>query len=701
MRVSNQNNLKLTTDLKTQQFHSKQLEMQTKAQSPQWQTGFSYSGAEAVRNIRLAGNINFGTAGNPDFHYTAYRIEIKNLFDSKLWKDEGSFQVEVKKDGKQKCLFINGENKGNGFKIETGPYTFSTSRTSDGVYPKITVTDKDNKVIAEIAKKSENLPEIIMEFGKFTPTCVIIDKSNKNEKYPLACLIKDGTLIDGKDFGLKMDTTGKFNSDISFKGSAHFTTAHLPEATAQTVKEYFMNNMFQHSEKGDYVDELNALYEADPEKRPKAVITVGGFGSRFEDLSGINEDSKPTKRFPAENWKLLHIAALDMAVRGGIIDPKKIRSEIKLAERFHRKSAKVQSDVNHLLRDYKHPANNISFSIEEEKPLGTAGGVVLGIRNGEIPSHRPIVVCNGDAFSNIDLSKALKKFANTNAGLMLVGYPVEKERLKSFGIMGFETIDGNNEITKFIEKPDPKKADELKEAEAGLIKNENDPYYGKYYANIATYIMSPEITNILEQIAPENESYDFGFNFLPLMMRILNTKEPISVKDIPVEDKSDTKEQQRIYEKLIKLKLIDDNGVPQPVYPVKASFDENYNLTAVPDESKKPLKMVVYPAEGIQDTIGYWNDIGSTEAYIKEMRELASNPAKYHGMPKDFIDGIKENVKDGIVFIPEMVNTGVNKGENSRILREEKFENFKKAYGISKITGEIIVTEKLPAKQVI
>jgi NDP-sugar pyrophosphorylase family protein len=349
------------------------------------------------------------------------------------------------------------------------------------------------------------------------------------------------------------------------------------------------------------------------------------------------------------------------------------------------------------LREYSSP--NISFSVEDEKPLGTAGGVVLGLRSGEIPRNRPIVLCNGDAFSNIDLSKTVHKFTNTNAGLMIFGYPVEKERLKSFGILGFEPKEGNNEITKFIEKPDPDKSAELKEAEAGQIKDPSDPNNGKFYASIAIYVMSPEITNILAQIAPENESYDFGFNFLPLMQKILNTKEPIKIGDIPIENKEDIKEQKRIYDKLKELNIIDDKGIPQDIYPVKPSFDNNFNMTPVPDKSKKPLKMLVAPAEGIKNIKGYWNDIGSTEAYIKEMREIASNPDIYKGMHQDFIKGVKENVKDGIVFIPEMVNPKLEKGKNSRILRDVKFENFKKAYGITKITGEIIVTEKLPAEK--
>ena len=128
---------------------------------------------------------------------------------------------------------------------------------------------------------------------------------------------------------------------------------------------------------------------------------------------------------------------------------------------------------------------NLNYYVEDE-PLGTGGSV----KNAEDFLDSTFVVISGDAFTNIDLSKAIDfhKRKQSKATLVLKKEPVPLE----YGVV---VTDRDDRIIRFLEKPS----------------------WGEVFSdtiNTGIYILEPEILDYYEK----GENFDFSKDLFPRLL---------------------------------------------------------------------------------------------------------------------------------------------------------------------------------------
>jgi NDP-sugar pyrophosphorylase family protein len=215
---------------------------------------------------------------------------------------------------------------------------------------------------------------------------------------------------------------------------------------------------------------------------------------------------------------------------------------------------------------------------------------------------------------------------------------VDPERAKSFGLIGTDRDEkGNQLITKFIEKPkytDSIPKDATIEEKADWIEVQKAEIDKQYMANPGMYFLSKEAVKVLKDINLEEKGAGFlGKQVIPKIVELCNTG-----------------------------KLLDENGNPMKVYTV--------------------------PLEAKGGKLAVWDDIGSAEAYVKMIQDVAKetkeNEAfpwlnKYYGVPNFVLQDFKNNTE---------IETGVvkmSKGAGDRL------EIFKDKYGVDEMRGNILV----------
>jgi mannose-1-phosphate guanylyltransferase/phosphomannomutase len=129
----------------------------------------------------------------------------------------------------------------------------------------------------------------------------------------------------------------------------------------------------------------------------------------------------------------------------------------------------------------------MTYSVEEEQPLGTAGCV----KNIAELLDETFLVISGDSITDFDLQAAIAfhKEKNSKATLILTRVPNPIE----FGVV---ITDKEDRIRRFLEKPSE-----------GEVFSDT--------VNTGTYILEPEVLNYL----PANEESDFSQDLFPLLLK--------------------------------------------------------------------------------------------------------------------------------------------------------------------------------------
>ncbi|PKL76201.1 MAG: mannose-1-phosphate guanylyltransferase, partial [Candidatus Melainabacteria bacterium HGW-Melainabacteria-1] len=139
------------------------------------------------------------------------------------------------------------------------------------------------------------------------------------------------------------------------------------------------------------------------------------------------------------------------------------------------------------LKDGKDLGVNITYALEEEKPLGTAGCV----KNIEHHLDDTFLIISGDALTDFDLSKviAFHKAKGSKATIVMtrVENPLE------FGVV---ITDDEGRVQRFLEKPSSS------EVFSDTI-------------NTGIYVLEPELLDLL----PANEESDFSKDLFPEILR--------------------------------------------------------------------------------------------------------------------------------------------------------------------------------------
>lgn len=200
----------------------------------------------------------------------------------------------------------------------------------------------------------------------------------------------------------------------------------------------------------------------------RAVLMTGGSGTRLRPLTS----DLPKPMVPILNRPIVeHI--------------------INLLKKHH--ITEVIATLHYLpdvMRDYFQDGNDfgvqITYAVEEDQPLGTAGCV----KNVAELLNTTFLVISGDSVTDFDLTTAIKfhKQMRSKATLILAHVPNPIE----FGVV---ITDKSGRIKRFLEKPSPSE-----------IFSDT--------VNTGTYILEPEVLEYL----PANQESDFSKDLFPLLL---------------------------------------------------------------------------------------------------------------------------------------------------------------------------------------
>ncbi|MBQ4077982.1 hypothetical protein IJD15_02235 [bacterium] len=360
---------------------------------------------------------------------------------------------------------------------------------------------------------------------------------------------------------------------------------------------------------------------------PTVVIPAGGFGERFFNITREYEN-KPSAKMPtSDNYRII-ATALNLAASAGIINGDKTDS-VKYLSQAHEIA---EGDNVRYVSKYK-----------------TDGGAIAeGLKRDIIDNTKPTVILNADIFTNADITRTYKALKTLpNAALVIPYYPVNSERAKSFGLLGIEEDQaGNLQIKEFLEKPKytaepPRPTDFTQPGDydkamaafkkAQTAKNPSDG--NSFLANPGFYFLSPQAMKVLTAKGIlDSSKTGLGAHVMPEIVRLANEGQ-----------------------------LLDEEGNQMKVY-------------TVPLETKGGKPAV-------------WDDIGTAEAYLKLVKEVAheyntkgNTPEnKYYGVPEFVMSDFADNtdLNSGMVF--------------DSAKAKDVFQDFKAKYNVKVSEGNIFV----------
>ena len=202
----------------------------------------------------------------------------------------------------------------------------------------------------------------------------------------------------------------------------------------------------------------------------QALILAGGFGTRLRPLTLYT----PKPVVSLVNRPILAYQ-IELLKRAGITD-------IIL-------SLNYQPDkIQEVIGDGQQYGVKINYVVEPE-PLGTAGAVKFA----EKFITETTVILNGDNLINLDIAEVTKFHKQTDALATIVSMTM-KDPL-GYGLM---EIDKNNQILRFIEKPN---AEELAKLAINTV-------------NAGTYVFEPEVLDFI----PANQPASFEYDVFPKLL---------------------------------------------------------------------------------------------------------------------------------------------------------------------------------------
>ncbi len=415
----------------------------------------------------------------------------------------------------------------------------------------------DNKRIAQVYDPKNIMNKAAILTPEKVGNTIILTPSNP--KYSnLRIILKDGAKLQSEDksFGAIVGEA----EELSFCGKLYGSigASNYPDKMRQAYSEFFdygMKDAVELEFKPDrlqFKDDYNFFTPTD------------GDGSRFKDYTSAQGGTcKPACVLPAKlgrkPFKLIH-TIMSNFTKTGMVD-------------------------------------GLEF-VNVDKARGSTYALLEGLRNGEIPTDRPLVFSWGDNFSDIDISKLLKYHEKNNAGITILGIATTYEAIKSFGTIALEPETGF-EVRDFVEKPQ-KHEEIIKSAIPGT---------DKYLASVGPFVLSCEVLNWIKENYTKNPDSFYNpklnaFDFSSSILEVLDQK----MKNGEIKDK---------------------NG------------------------NKMPMMAYIKPDEQT------WSDIGKTKYLISEMKRVKEG--EFSGLPSEVKETISQNVDEaGIITLNQSVKALFN-----------------------------------------
>ena len=453
------------------------------------------------------------------------------------------------------------------------PELFVTQTREPNGITKVTINDSEGREVLSTEKQIGHCSPIVMfSIGKSGITATLTD----NPKRPgflkgVSIIMRPDSDMNKPFFKIRLPQNQKA---VSFGAFITAIEAFQPERSQEGLRTYFGNNRYYDvfgpaledldAIKGRYFDEVRKI-----RKQVNVVLTIGGFGDRSKPLTRINHANKPSLADWTTPDHRLADFTLDNLIRCGLMDPEEIRFD----------------------RDICH-------YVEGDPRVSTAGGVVEAIHNKALSTDKPVIICPGDGISDLDYSLAVHKFMNTDdAGIMLIGYPVPKEKTRDLGIIAFD--EQTMHIQDFREKKDPL------------------PGASLHLANIALYMFKPEALERLREIYFEKLARDNGAEIAEQIKNgDVHWSESITEFDFG------------------------KHAIPQLLRECKEG--------RLIGKNGKPLRMYVEP------TAGTWEDVGKIDDYASAAYKTAWVPDAFKNLPPRLKEAAKLSVnpETKVICIP-------------------------------------------------
>lgn len=500
----------------------------------------------------------------------------------------------------------------------------------EGNQRKVSISnDRGHIIFVGQVNKNADLPKVDYRQGKFLPEITISDPSLDGKQIKMFA----GSEVTGKDFAFKMPgyyKTVETSSDMKDirKRNVDENISFSGRAVISTLNKEprTLEAVDKYSQSGLQAEAIPGDYAEEVKQNdPTIMVPAGGFGERFSNMSGV--ENKPSSKLPTDDRYRIIATTLNMAASGGILDGE-------------------NDKITYLSQNNEIEGENI-YPVNRYKTDG--GAIAEGLTRDIIPNNKDLVILNADIFTNADMTRtyhALKSLPD--AALVIPYYPVNGERAKAFGLLGVEQdSNGNLSIKSFVEKPSYT-------TDAPLPTDFEIP--GDYDKAMDKFDKVQTARN------PENED-----QFLANPGMYFLSKEAAKV--------------------LMASGIIDSSktGLGGDVMPKIVEMCNNGDLKT---KEGKPMKVYTVPLEAKGGKPAVWDDIGTAEAYLGLVKDVAretmihgtSAENKYYGMPefvlKDFVKNT--NLEKGIVFDSQKARTSL--------------DNFESTYNAN-VSGNIYVAE--------
>lgn len=222
----------------------------------------------------------------------------------------------------------------------------------------------------------------------------------------------------------------------------------------------------------------------------QAMILGAGLASRFVPVSGdLTGYAKPSVPLVGEDSVIVTLAR--HLQRHGI---RKI-----LVNTFY---------MPDILKEQLNRVDGVEMTyIDEDKPSGTAGGLLKALDANLVDRNQPILIMQGDAVTDADLSELLRTHEKQGA-LTTIGVKyISDEEVSQMAIVVTDRSGEDGEsgfVQSFIEKPS------LEEAGPSRL------------ASIGFYVLSPQVMDSFSETGKhhwqEKGEYDYAFHFFPSLL---------------------------------------------------------------------------------------------------------------------------------------------------------------------------------------
>lgn len=434
-----------------------------------------------------------------------------------------------------------------------------------------------------------------------------------------------GSEIEGN--GFKFVMPGEFKSEKGRVNNISFTGNVVISTLNKEPRTQNAVELYKGSELAERTIKGD-YYDVVKDNDPTIMIPAGGFGERFHNLSR-DVENKPSYKLPTRDEYRIIATTLNMAAASGILN------------------GDNNDNISYLSQKHEIGGKNV-YGVQAYKTDG--GAIAEGISRDIIDNNKDLIVLNADIFTNTDPTRAYNALKTLPyAALVIPYYPVGPERAKAFGLLGTEKDEsGNLKLKEFVEKPvytsrPPMPGDFTDHGQYDTAMSEfervqtarSDDDENIFFANPGMYFMSSEALKILGEMGVmDPNKTGLGADVMPKIVQMCN-------------------------EGMLK------------------------------DKDGNQLKAYTMPLEAKGGKPAFWDDIGTAEAYLKLIKNVAEETKdkgageanKFYGVPEFVLEDFVENTD---------LETGIVYGSKDD---RKSFENFKEKYSIETAKGNMFIVK--------